>query len=1185
MATRGEDIIDGLIAGFTWGVPKAFGVEPPRSAAAAMDKAPIAAATGDFLSGVAIPYAAWAKATTSIPRLAKWVDRAGDLGKMSSPFARGAAREVGRFAPLELAKIGGATALDLEGSFGDINVGEVITNSAVNLALEGVGGGIIKKLGTYAEKAPKGRKLIGNSALEDPAQLQLRALDDKIKDVPAEKLPDYTAYMRKMSEAVYLEEPVNREFVNNLVDGQDRKLINNLMGNKFEGATTHKLHVTGTGPFRQPDDHLNMLGGMGVQAHMADRFMMTPRVVVFKDEAAALRAKGELNVNMTDIGDGWFKADEVDEGFKVLAKFVPETPQMPKGGLFMTVTDLPDWFRTGSANRLNKAIEENMWVRKGYRLSGGGGELGTRAIEGYRMLPFRVMQMVRQGKEPTFDTVARVGGYMPKVEKAFNSLKENQNIKGATDFVKIVAAPTRHQLKNNPRAINILGLADGIKSDGKLMAKEMLSGRMLEPKDVTKGGPIGNNLISRYHAVSEGRLHAGDGASDALDALSEKEFQDIYQWARKQELDPVMVRQAKAEGIINDKQENFLITAEGMRQRLIKETNENFKKFGNVDSIHEYSPSFISRSRHEVENLDFPDHMSKKDFKKQMEARVHDWTNKLTNNIVDNIFVGEKRLVQFEDPVVGKILNQRLNDLQDKMRPFAAKLNEVLSPMIGKDTAKTVAERINSTMYSLTLAGVNTGYLVMNPIGVVTNVVPRAMMIINGRGLSLGDDMHYWPVPGVGTVGIWDGIKAMRQSRKDIMHPDAMMLRMFDRAAVEGKMALNTVAEEVGSGSPSIKNIRQLWNDGAYASSLNHSWNFLASQSEQMSRLFAFTTSVRIARNIGLTKDDDIYRLAMKITDDSMYGYRQADKPAWMTGPVGGPLGLFKNWSMNSFADLLEYSGAAFKNGNWRPLLWQQASIMGIAGLTGSPLGYAAGKFSEMYSDDTLVQNMYEMFSEEHAGAMAFGLPMYLGFSLNPQGASPGANPARDVTSLFEPVMFDRMRAIFQAAGTGWDVYRVTGDHPAESPDVRRLLMEAVAPRTVMRIYQQFMRENAIASSRTGYPLKKDPSMSDRVWYSMGITTNEQQKRNFAADILYRDSERRNALTGGYGEALKDAIEAGDATTQMRLLRRAASDGLDLNSVARSAASRQRQGDLDALERADNPTKKAEIMKVFGLKP
>ena len=201
---------------------------------------------------------------------------------------------------------------------------------------------------------------------------------------------------------------------------------------------------------------------------------------------------------------------------------------------------------------------------------------------------------------------------------------------------------------------------------------------------------------------------------------------------------------------------------------------------------------------------------------------------------------------------------------------------------------------------------------------------------------------------------------------------------------------------------------------------------------------------------------------------------------------------------------------------------------MAIAGLKGSPVGFIASQFNNLFSDNDLVQNMHDMFGDESATAMAYGLPTYLGISLTPQGAAPLSNPAHDIMSLMEPVMYDRVRALVEGAGTAWQSYMVTGEHPAESPDVRRLIAETVAPRTIMRLAQQFMADDAIASSRTGYPLKKDPTFAERVAYVAGISTADMQKRNAIADILYKDKARRSTLTAGYGEALKDAIEAQD---------------------------------------------------------
>lgn len=1182
MASRGEDIIDGFAQGVAWGIPELFGFKPPMSAQTSMDKAPVASMIGSMLSGVVVPYGSFYKASVKIPRYAKMVERAGKIAGENAPFARGAAREMARFAPLEIARVG------IGVPFGDVGLGEAITDSAFNLALEGVGGGLAEKLAKAGARKLRGTELLGETAAVDPPQLTLRAADDAIASgkIPPEKMPEYAAVMKKLGIAARTEKPVGkREFIGNLVSGQDRGAFLDLMSDARGRWTTHRFIKNGKGEggggrlFNTDEDWQNLLGAAGIDALKMDRFAVTPRFVQFTKKGAAEAAARLKKTGASDIGNGWYKLDETDDGFHVLikkirptnrAKLVKAGEKVPEfnrhGGFFVTVTDQPDWFRVNQATRLNRTIEENLWVRRNYKILGGeGGKLGQRAIEQYHMLPFRTMQLIRQ-TGTKFNTIADMAG----LKAGSRTIKDNKQIKAAADYVKRIAYPTRFQFKNSPRAQLIFQMAEDFKKDAKLMAQELMYGKIVPPK----GGPVGPSLISRLNAVAEGKGFAGNGYMDAFNALPEDSVQKLQELANEGAFSSERIMHLKAEGRLDDAEEMFLRKAEDARQELLLESNRNDLKFGGM-KFPEYSFSFMTKS----DKI-----LSKAQLRASLEDRAFKWTDTLSNSIIDNVFTGEMRLVDIEDSVTGKILKERINDLKGELRPVAAFVNKTLEPLLGRDGASKIAEWTNTAMFDLTLAGVNTAYLVMNPIGVFTNVVPRAMMVINGRGLGVGNDMHYWPVPGVGTVGIFDGLKAMKQTLVDIRRPDYITSQMFDRAVMDQKLLPDIVAEGVGTEAPTKRNIAQLWRDGNYVQAMRLGWRLPAARSEQYSRLIAFTTAVRMARSAGLTNQDDIYRVAVKILDDSMYGYRQADKPAWMTGPVGGPLGLFKNWSMNFLGDTLEYSGAAVR-GNWRPLLWQQASIMAIAGVKGSPIGLMAAGFNEMFSDNDLVQNMYDMAGEEAGGAMAFGLPMFLGFSLAPQGSAPGANPARDIQSVYEPVAYDRIKALFLAGGEAWNRYRVTGDHPAESPEIRRLMAEAVAPRTVMRLIQQFMVDDAIASSKTGYPLIKNPSLAQRVWYTMGVSTEDMQKRTHIADVLYRDKARRTALTAGYGEALKDAIEAQDWQGYQRLLKRATSDGLDPNSVAKSAASRLKQGDLDQIDRASNPKYAAELKRAFGVSP
>ena len=802
MANRFEDQLDAFFTGATYGIPELFGIEPPRRAQEEMLKAPGSAMVGSLLSGLVIPYGGWYGATTKIPRLAKLVQKAGELPGITSPTLRGAAREFGRFAPFEGGRIVGAAGLDITGSFGDVNLGEVVSSAALNLAFEAAGGAVIGKLAEAGKATKRGREHLGEKALEDHAVLQLRGLDEKVLTLPPEKLPEVQAYMKKLSNAVFMEEPPTKEFMNTLVEGQEKSVLNAI----FKGtpdAVAHRLYANAKGRFKTNDEWMQEVGALGIDAARLDRYGLTPRVIDFGSTAAQMRTMNEIADNMTDIGNGWFLAKEIDDGFSIIAKQMPTTQNKPHGGLFMTSTDLPDWFRANQAARLNKVVEENMWARRNYKMSGGGGELGARAITAYQQLPYRTMQLIRQSGL-NFDNVSSIAGKVPGVRHV-KELTDNKNVRASLDFVKRIAAPTRFQLRNNPRAQHIFGLASAIKDDGGILAKTLMYGAMQPVKNASRGalGPVGNNLISHLNAVAEGWGHKGDGFMDAYKKLSQDEVKNLQELANTGAMDAARIGQLKAEGRISNAEKLFLDKAEIARIHLLQESASNSIKFGNIKEFPEFQPSFLSKS--ESGKV-----LSKKQLQDKLEKSVHGWTDSLTNNIVDNLFTGEMRMVSIEDQATGKMLFERMNDLKGQMRPFAAAINTALFPLLGKDGASNIAQGINQVMYGLTLAGVNTGYLVMNPIGVVTSVVPRAMMVINGRGIGVGDDMRYWPVPGVGTIGIWDGLKAMRATRKDIMDPDPMLVQMFDRAAADGKLVLGMVAEEVGAGAPSLRNIKQL---------------------------------------------------------------------------------------------------------------------------------------------------------------------------------------------------------------------------------------------------------------------------------------------------------------------------------------------------------------------------------------
>jgi hypothetical protein len=412
--------------------------------------------------------------------------------------------------------------------------------------------------------------------------------------------------------------------------------------------------------------------------------------------------------------------------------------------------------------------------------------------------------------------------------------------------------------------------------------------------------------------------------------------------------------------------------------------------------------------------------------------------------------------------------------------------------------------------------------------------------------------------------------------------PDADMNTLWEMGTRDGTLAPRNLEEFAGEGARSMQGVRQAFKDGDYVHGLQSLWLGPMSKSESLARAYTYTTATEAARMAGFTNLDDIHRFAREVTQNSMYMYGQAYRPGLFNNPVGSVMGLFQNWYFNYMGSLLDYVGAGVKHGYWTPLLWQQGSLAAIGGISATPLYGLANAMSEEFSDKNLMRNMYEMMDEEAADGILYGLPAYmLGVAVTPSLA---VDPVRSLESIWSPVMYDRMAAMKNTFGMGIDQWARSGVNPLMSEDFRRGLMKTFAPRTLHRIYQSFM-DTGIESISTGYPILKNPSVSDKIWYSMGLSPLELAKANREANMLYENKMARRAIISTMGNTYSEAMDRGDSRAMWEVIQAARYQGIDISSVMKSAATRSKKGNTDLLERSADPATKYRLFGAYGLKP
>lgn len=218
--------LEGFAKNAMWSVgPSMVGVAPTEN----LTRWQIENPGSDFVSsmlGFAVPYAGWARATSGTNALARGVqnamNRAAPLANMgTNPVSTAAVREIVRFAPLEAARVASAPVLGpmFEENFGGEYRGawDVAKSATTDLVLGGAIGGIFGGLSAYGRKLQKKRGLRPGADLNAPLQIQLRQMNDAVKNgqVTAESLEIVNAAKNRVKRNIVEESAADNKYFGN----------------------------------------------------------------------------------------------------------------------------------------------------------------------------------------------------------------------------------------------------------------------------------------------------------------------------------------------------------------------------------------------------------------------------------------------------------------------------------------------------------------------------------------------------------------------------------------------------------------------------------------------------------------------------------------------------------------------------------------------------------------------------------------------------------------------------------------------------------------------------------------------------------------------------------------------------------------------------------------------------------
>lgn len=588
---------------------------------------------------------------------------------------------------------------------------------------------------------------------------------------------------------------------------------------------------------------------------------------------------------------------------------------------------------------------------------------------------------------------------------------------------------------------------------------------------------------------------------------------------------------------------------------------------------------------------------TKQELKDILHAHVQGYQRYQARLNVENSMQGDLLKLMNENPSMHQQIMRRLDDLAGRPSEFSQLQNRLLDKtplgaLLGKDSASKSVAILNGLTHHLQLGLGNLSFPLVNALQPLSTTLPQLAFVLKASAQDLQRAGYYSynlvgdalgrPRTGAGFLNM---AKLMGQSFQEMGKPSAELTAHLGQAAREGQWS-NTFNQEVIGPESAVGNKLKnaLAGKDGLAGMLTHWSNLLPNISERFSRVQSFSLGHIVGRDILGLKDDDLYRFAKRFTENSNFAYGTADRARVITGPLGSFAGLYKNWQMHYMGWMLNYLDQGVKHDNWAPLIYQTlgtAATGGIGGLAG--FGAADG-LSKMLTNKDLMQHVYDNFgpagsdTSNISDAVYFGLPAFLGTSLQSQAASPGANPVRDAAMLFSLVQYNRMKDLGTALGNGMDQWDATHENPMHSPLVRDNVLKVLAPRSLARAIQS-TDDGFIRSLTTGNPTAK-ASVGERVLYAMGLNPVDVEKQMIISDKLWTDQTAMKNAVQAYAKAF-DAAE-GNPDDMRALMLRAMADGVPTDSIIRSSKSRQAREQKSVIDRQFTPLKVKGYEDVLG---
>lgn len=500
-------------------------------------------------------------------------------------------------------------------------------------------------------------------------------------------------------------------------------------------------------------------------------------------------------------------------------------------------------------------------------------------------------------------------------------------------------------------------------------------------------------------------------------------------------------------------------------------------------------------------------------------------------------------------------------------------LQPVLGPLLGNKAATKIAQATNATMYQWNLAILNPTFALLNLLTPLQTVAPWVKMMTSVSEEQAAKYMMMVPTVDQlgrprGQAGVLHPMKVLKQAMGSLRNPADDLKQFQQQALTDGTLLPQHYDAFAGAQSEGARTLADAWKEGGMVDFLKKGSNWMADKSEQLSRMTAFNAAYHLGKDFFRLEGDQLYRFTQQGVRATMYGYSVIDRSRMFTGPIGSMFGLFKNWQMHFMGNMMEYAGLA-RQGNFGPLMWQGGAALALGGLGATPLKAMADGLANYASDTPDSYLWLQENWQDSADEIYFGLPAFLGASLQASSTIPGTDVRNEASNLMNFVIWERAKAAGKAIGDAWTLADQTGENPLMNDNSRDALIAAFGPRAMFRA-SSATEGDYIRSMGTGYPSVRGLDPSTKILYSLGLNQVEIDRHQVAGKQLWKQQEAMRTAVSNLGIAYAEAQMEGDTDSMQRVIDQTLMSGIPLSSVMKSAQTRvRRETTGDSLSRYD----------------